>query len=367
MRSLKARTWLLPLFIFHSSISLAQTRSTEYDTSADPRGRSDLVVCSQNLANYGSFAATKARVSHMLPEDFEEKEESLIKRFSKRKCDIIAVQEVLGDEGDAKEALDKLGSLLRAKTGRIFGSVVGQSFDPSSRVGFLYALDRVEKLLTVSYAKVELPKLVPDQRPRFFPRGPLELQVRVKASPGGKSRLVTLITFHFKSKRGGAGDPAELQWETARMEMSEALRRIVAQRHRDALESAERVLILLGDRNSNYDLASAKILEGTLALASFQENGPCRLSKRGVPLCKAGAALAPKLLSVLTSDPQTQLQPGTFQYKKVFSWLDDILLPSPSAQYALRYFDKAGDYDSGVVMTPEAASDHGMVYVVLNW
>lgn len=353
--------------VLFAPLSLAQTRSTGYDLSTDPRGQDDLVVCSQNLGNYGSFAATKARMTQMLPEDFEEKEEALIKRFASRRCDVIAVQELLGDEADAKEALDKLGTLLRAKTGRFFESIVGESFDPSSRVGFLYTVDRVEKLLSVSYDKVELPKLVPDQRPRFFPRGPLEIQLRVKGSRRGKSRLVTLITFHFKSKRGGSGDPAELQWETARMEMSEALRRIVSHRHRDALESAERILILLGDRNSNFDLASAKILEGTLALASFQENGPCRLSKRGVPLCKTGTSLPPKLVSVLTTDPQTQLQPGTFQYKKVFSWLDDILMPPPSLHHALHFFDKAGDYESGVVMTPEAASDHGMVYVSLNW
>jgi hypothetical protein len=117
------------------------------------------------------------------------------------------------------------------------------------------------------------------------------------------------------------------------------------------------VLLVMGDRNSNYDVASAKILEGVLALESFQSEGPCRMSKRGVPLCKAGSAFPGKLFSVLTGDPQTRLLPGTFQYKNVFSWLDDILMPPPSLEHALAYADESGDYASGVEWSPTEASD----------
>jgi hypothetical protein len=127
------------------------------------------------------------------------------------------------------------------------------------------------------------------------------------------------------------------------------------------------VLIVLGDRNSNFDTASARILEGTLALKHFQEEGGCRLSKRGVPLCKQGTALPQRLFSVLLGDPQTKLQPGTFRFKKEYSWLDDILMPLESLRYTWRSFDNSESYDCGVVNEPGLASDHALVYVKLNW
>ena len=125
--------------------------------------------------------------------------------------------------------------------------------------------------------------------------------------------------------------------------------------------------MLLGDRNSNFDVASARILDGTLNLSNFQADGSCRLSKRGVPLCKSGASMPQRLFSVLTSNRSVFVLPGTFSYKGEYSWLDEILMPAESLPFAWKSPFVESQYDSGVVYSPKDASDHALVYVRLNW
>jgi hypothetical protein len=349
--------------------ALGQVRTAELDPGADPRGAADLVLCSQNLHNYGDYASVKIRMPGITPSGFRVKEQALVRRFVKAGCDVIAVQEIVaGSELEAGEVLKKLAEALRFASNRFFEPVVGASNDKYLRLGFLIARDRVEVVNKVSYADVELPKMSENQKPRQFPRGPLEVQLNVKPSGEGTGRIVTVITFHFKSKAsGGGGDPTGLEFEPYRMEMAEALRRIVELRHAEALGSGRTILVLLGDRNSNFDVASARILEGVLGLKQFQGEAPCRLSKRGMPLCKAGSSLPQRLFSVLTSDPQVRRRAGTFRHKNVYSWLDDIIMPAESLPFAWAGAATPGDYDSGVEYDPGEASDHAMVWVRLNW
>jgi hypothetical protein len=215
---------------------------------------------------------------------------------------------------------------------------------------------------------VELPKLDPKQRQRLFARGPFELQLQVQSADETYSKKITLVNFHFKSQstRGGL-DPAGLHFEPYRMEMSEALRRIVEVRHADSLKNGETVLLLLGDRNSHRDSASARILEGTLRLSDFKNDGACRLSSRGTPLCRPGTGRPQELFSVLTTNPLTRGLKGTIRYDGVYSWIDDILLPAESLPFAWETPDVEGQYSSGVVYEPENASDHALIWVSLNW
>ncbi len=350
------------------TMGLGQERSNVLDAELDFRGPPELVVCSQNLENYGSYFDSKARTPNLSMESFRQKEEALVQRFAKTRCDVIAVQELVGrTEESAESALHTLAESLRKVTNRLFDVRVGASNDPVLHNGFLVARDRAEVVTTVSYVKAELPKISPEQKPRLFSRGPLEVQLEVKPRGDSIAKTVSLVTFHFKSHAGSKGDPTGLQWEPYRIEMAEALRRIVENRHSRSLASGETLLVVLGDRNSHFDTASAKILEGALSLALFSESGSCRLSKRGLPLCKSGVRLPQKLFSVLTLDPQTRLQPGTLIYEKKFYWLDDILLAGESLPFARREPLSGDSYASGVVYKPEKASDHALVYVDLNW
>jgi len=362
------RYHMLALLLALPSLSVSQSRTSNLATLTDPRGRPELTICSQNLANYGSINDSRLRDPGLGPEQYRIKEQGLARRMTTAGCDVVAVQELLGkDERLATLALSELAKELRRISGRTFEVRAAPSNDSLARNGFLVAVDRASIVDTLSYVRVELPKLSKDQKPRSFARGPFEIQLLVRPLDGSQPKNVSLVTFHFKSKRGAGDDPAGVEWETWRMEMAEALRRVVETRHSEAFRSGDSPVILLGDRNSNFDTATAKILDGTLQLKDFRGTAPCRLSKRGMPLCQAGAVRPPKFFSVLTTDPHTKGNPGTFVYKKVYSWLDEILLPAKSVSLAWEKYDTEGDYDVGVVSEPRQASDHSLVYVRLNW
>lgn len=361
--------FLIFLIFFIAEISFAQSRIYKINPKLDPRGEVDLVVCSQNLNNYGTYAYVRSRSSKVTSEDYALKQEALIKRFIAIGCDVIAVQEVLSENlFEAKEALKQLAKLLRFRSNRIFDIRTAESNDRRRRLGFLVAKDRAKILNKVSYTRVELPKIQYKQRQRYFSRGPLEIQIEAFGRDGVGNRKITLINFHFKSKstKGGT-DPTGLDFEPYRIEMAEALRKIYESRHEESVREGRQILILLGDRNSHYDVASSKILNGEVHLTDFQGAAPCRMSKRGAPLCAVGTGKVPKLFSVLTNDPETMKLQGTHKYKKIYSWIDDIIMPSKSLPFAWEKPTTEGDYYSGVFYKFEKASDHALVYVKLNW
>ncbi len=334
----------------------------------DPRGDVDLVVCSQNLKLFGKVGrasgadAKKAQAQHL------ERIRGLVTRFTTVGCDVIGVQEVIAPTtSDAQEVLEQLASELRRRTNRFFKVTVAPPSDGQMTNGFLLAQDRVTLQQSLPYSRVELPRISKKQRPRLFSRPPLEVQLSVKARDSEIVKPVAIVNFHFKSNRGGKDDPTGMEWETYRMEMSEAFRQIVEIRHKESFASGESILLLLGDRNSNFDVASARILEGSLVLSSFAQKGPCRMSKRGVPLCVAETALPRKLFSVLTTNEAVKGLPGTFNYQGEYSWLDDILMPAESLRFAWKTAFSEGEFDSGLVQVPTKVSDHALVYVKLNW
>lgn len=358
--------WIVFCLALSGSVALvqAQTRS-DVDVSGfgggsgDPRGEPELTVCSQNLKNYAGEGFS---------EDYSPKELALASRFIKARCDVIALQEVVGlKQSDAEKVVKRLATVLRHRSGRVFEGKVGEIVDGSARVGFLVAKDRAEITNSITYRKIFLPKIDDNQKPRQFSRAPLELQLLVKGKGEAPPKTVGVVTFHFKSKSGAQGDPAGLEWETARMEMAEGLRKIVADRYQQSFADGSIPLVVMGDRNSNFDTASARILDGTLSLLDFKGQAKCRLSKRGAPLCQAGVQKAGELFSVLTTDPQSKQLPGTFVYKKVYSWLDDILMSQSSLAFARAASQVEGDYDSGVISDYKEASDHALVWARLNW
>lgn len=351
-----------------SLTAAAQSRTIQLAAADDPRGPADLVVCSQNLKNFGKLSIVQRRSSKTTSADIRDQAVALARRFIRAKCDVIAVQEALGSGVDsARAGLDDLSYVLQKLSNRYFDVRVGQSNDKISHLGYLVAKDRAEILSTLSYSRVELPKLSTKQKPRLFARGPFEIQLKVKPRKNSYEKVVTLVNFHFKSKRSTTYDPTGLQYETYRMEMAEGLRRIVEERHLNTFKTGETLLVLLGDRNSNFDVASARILEGILTLSHFKEDGVCRMSKRGMPLCQPENQQSQRLFSVFSLDPHFNTFRGTYRYKSEYSWLDDILLTAPGLSFAWSDYAREGDYDSGVIYDPKEASDHALIFVRLNW
>jgi predicted extracellular nuclease len=195
----------------------------------------------------------------------------------------------------------------------------------------------------------------------------MEAQFAVKPRGDAAPKVLTVVNFHFKSKAGKERDPVDLEWETYRMQMAEALRTVAENRHAASFSSGESLLAVVGDRNSNFDAASARILEGALVLQQFRGEPQCRLTQRGFPICRTGSFRPARLFSVITRDPVLQSQQGTFKFKGTFSFLDDILMPQESLRAAFESFDRDSKYAAGIIRDYGEASDHAMVYVTLNW
>jgi len=359
---LKIPLLLIQLFFITQQLQ-AQAR-TVLSKQDDPRGERDLVICSQNLQMFGPLKLTKREIKGMNQAQYDKKVSALVDRFTRQDCDIIAIQEILGKPGKGlEEGINLLVNRL-AKEGRAYGFIYGDGEDRFMRVGYLYAKDIVTPVRINSYRRVELPRLLPNDRPRFYLRAPLEVEFAVR---GERPKKIIVVNIHFKSQSGGMGDPVQLGWETVRMEMAEGLRRSLAQRYKDDFAVGKRPIIVVGDRNSHLDSSSAMILEGRLRLSDFSAKGACRVSSKGVPLCRGGVGRGQIFSSVLTTDPQTKLLEGSHYYKGKGSWLDDILLSTTSLKFARKKVGREGDYDSGLISEPKEASDHAMVYVKLNW
>ncbi len=352
------------LFVLLGNLLQAQSRTILSRQEDDPRGAEDLVICSQNLQMFGTLKSVKREMKGMTQARYDKKVNGLIERFTSEECDIIGVQELLGKPGKGLEdGIDVLIERL-AKEGRSYGYIYGEGEDRFIRVGYLYAKDKVTPVRINSYRRVELPRLLANNRPQFYLRAPLEVEFAVR---GEKPKKIVVVNIHFKSQAGGKGDPAQLDWEAVRMEMAEGLRRVLAQRYKDDIMTGKRPVIIIGDRNSHLDSASAMILEGRLRLSDFSENGSCRISSKGIALCRGGTGRGQVFSSVLTTDPQTGKLEGSHFYKGQGSWLDDILLTTTSLRYARKSITREGDYDSGLISEPKDASDHAMAYVKLNW
>lgn len=349
--------------------AFAAVPGTDISSMVDPRGAPELIVCSQNLEYFGTYSQTRRRYPQFEKVDYDKKAAALAERMALEKCDVIAVQELVGKTiPEAQKTLESLADIVTFRTNRKYESVAGPTNDKNLRVGFIVAKDRASIVNSVTYYRVELPRISLKEKPRLFPRGPLEIQIRVKGREGTPPRVINLITYHFKSQsQAGEQDAAGLEFETFRMEMAEALRRIVENRHSRSFAGSDPLLVVLGDRNSHSTSASARILEGVIGLADFQGDPRCRLTSQGVALCLAGTQAPQKLFSVLTLDPETSEQPGTFLYEKTYFWLDDIMLPAESLPYAWSFYREEGNYESGVRYFPKGGSDHGLVYVHLNW
>lgn len=363
MRAALFKSLFLSLLV--ASAAGAQTRTNLENQTLDSR-RNSLIICSQNLKNYLGESPRKPQ-DPPGPVGPSDKEQALINRFDRAACDVIGVQELGGMSDDiAQRNLQRLATLLYARTQRRFSMKIGDVNENAQRNAFLVADDKAHIVHVVTYRKLFLPKIDPTQKPRLFTRSPLEIQITVDGKDGRMDKNISLLNFHFKSKSGSKDDPAALQWETYRMEMSEGIRRVAEDRFKAQIQAGEPV-ILLGDRNAHNDTATAKILEGSLTLDDFKAKSRCRLSKRGTPLCQGDTRRPISFMSLLTYDPETSKLPGTFVYNKVFSFLDDILINVSAINFTREDPDAEGNYMSGIINTDVDASDHALVWSKLAW
>ncbi len=292
-----------------------------------------LRICTQNLERYGEHLDRASR------ERYEAQRDALAVRIMNARCDIVAVQEVAGEtKEEALLHLRDLAITLSRMTQWHFSAFVGESFDKYIRNGFLVAASAGVVKETKDFLTERVPKLNPLGPNVHFIRSPLGLLLSVNGAviggcQGKPIRNIFLIVMHFKSKSDSWKDPTRTDFEASRMETAEALRTI-ALREQKRLGDETAVLVL-GDRNSPPQSASARILAGELTLEDFSRERKCRLSEELEPDCPPQVAFRqPDFTGLFVKGHPLRRHPvrsgasrvGTYRYKNQQEIIDEILV-----------------------------------------
>lgn len=333
-----------------------------YLANADSGARTNrLRICTQNLNNFQVEGRKRPHSS------VEKHVQFLLQRIKEASCDVIAVQEVGGaTKRIAHSNLEILSQALSRDTDRKFNSYVGKSDDGWISNGFIVA-DDVGKFLDLkSLTGANLPKLQPLGRSHRFIRGPVKLAMLVGSKRAKNWKKLVFFNMHLKSKSNSWKDPTKTSFETLRMEMAEALR-IAAEREEEKGEGDRQVVIVLGDRNSDGDSASADILAGRLFLADFSTPSKCMLDSQLRSSCSNVSRRSPFLVSLFGEEgfsPSMLQKRGSYMYKGKPYWLDDILV----AKDDFRYFQRPdGSMAIGLEGQFNVGSDHKLLWAEMGW
>ncbi|MCB0358471.1 MAG: hypothetical protein KDD44_02515 [Bdellovibrionales bacterium] len=340
-----------------------------HDTEAAPALRlspePEIRLCSQNINNY-----RYQRPDDRRRRNFDKQEEALVKRFMRARCDVIAVQEVGGaSQGEARQRLSQLAKALHQMSGRSFDALVGDSMDEHIRNGFLVATDSVRVESSTSFAGQNLPKLRWNAPSRRFSRGPLLIRIRVPGNGPAGERQLSLFSIHLKSKANGWKDPTHSKFESFRMEMAEGIRELAAEEFRAGPSS--RIVVVLGDINSDHHSATAAILAGQRTLEDFRAAGGCRLSSLLTPECPeevASSATRPVLVPLLGEIARREdglRRSASYRFRGRLEVIDEVFVHH-AADWTARD-DASGSPVAGVVGSFGKGSDHKLVWTELNW
>ncbi len=322
----------------------------------------ELRLCSQNLFNYGAEERKKKRKKGAR----EKQRDFLVARFLAADCDVIAVQEVIGEtEREAKTILGSLADSLSARSERKFVPYVTSGRSDRIRNGFLIAESKVRVLEVEALRYEHLPKmslLGPGER---FDRPPLILTLQVPGRGSAEPRTFVVASFHFKSKAKSFQDPARLSFELVRMQMAEKIREYVSAKA--ATLGSGATPILLGDTNSEPGSAAGAILTGRLRLSQFTEQSGCRVTELLEPACNeqvpAEASFA-GLLATSVREGENRERVHTYRYRGTSSIIDDIFIPTTALSLVRGPAKRIvagtnGEYFKG--------SDHLLVWAEVNW
>jgi len=119
---------------------------------------------------------------------------------------------------------------------------------------------------------------------------------------------------------------------------------------------------VLGDRNSEPDDASAKILSGARVLDDFRDN--CRVDETLAPRCERQQQRAPQFRGLLEALSQEQGNiVGTYRYRGREEIIDEILIRRSD----WNVFSRNEQLMAGVQGSFRQGSDHKLVWSELNW
>lgn len=339
-------------FAVAAILILATGASAESRQSSEP----ELRVCTQNLNRAGDTSKKTKRKQDKVGE--------LVARFIEARCDVIAVQEVVGSDAmSAQVVLRRLASRLSQRSGKRFEAFVGESRDNYIRNGFLLNAEAVTVEAALSHVNFRLPKLQPRASYHHFTRGPFELRLKIPGVRGSNPRRAAFISVHFKSKANSWKDPTATQFEAIRMEMAEAVRSLVL-RTREEL-GPDSLVLVLGDFNTGDDAAAFSVLIGERRLDDFQLPGRCQVGRTLRAECST--AVPVRRLVLAPAFTYARSGPGvrtsSHSYRRQQALIDNVLLPAEQFWMLSSGLEVA----AGVVGTFRKGSDHKLLWVELNW
>ncbi len=306
-----------------------------------PLQAEQLTLCSQNLKLFGSEKHFKSAA----------RAKKIAARISSANCDIVALQELMGEnENNGEKNLDILLDTLNREYRGVFTSGLLATKTSNMQTPIIYDQKRFKLLKKDKITTEELPKLSKRERPRKFQREPILYRLLDLKSRG----TFVVINFHSKAKVFAGRDPSGTSWETYRMQMAEQLRQVV---EAITANSSEPIFVV-GDLNADPLSSSIDILTGKRKLRDFELN--CVLSKSLKSWCSIPEEKHQTLIAVTEFVDKKTLEKGTYVYKGKTSWIDQIFV-----NYEHSNILKIAD--TGVVWEPKDASDHALIYIKTNF
>ncbi len=291
-------------------------------------GRKRLRICSQNLAMLYRLSVHAGR-NEGKEEWFQQRELDFKHRFQLGRCDIIALQEVVGST--TKEAQRNIQRLAKAVSTKFLGyhGFVGDTNHKHIRNGFLINRDLYSKVTLSTFSDLTLPTLLKAGHEPQFRRAPVAATIELQEKyTTHKTKRLTLINSHLISKSTPKGDPTGTEWEVRRIEHGEALRRIAT--HLD--NSQEFGLTFLAvDRNAYPTETVSRVLSGELELKSLRACLSSLKSSSGkistqekLATCSKNLKGKALLHSVLEEATRKGVNLYTHQYNKSFHLIDEL-------------------------------------------
>ena len=285
-------------------------------------------ICSQNVFRYSE------RNKRWSPKKQERQARYLITRMHRADCDVVALQEVVGNtirEGQA--VANDLAKRLSIRRGFPYAAIVAGSRTKFIRNAVIYREDlfSLEKKLDLSrkpLARIQSHRGATGH----FARGPLFVHLRLRGEYKNEVPDFLIATMHFKSKLGGYRDGYGTDYEILRTEMAEVLRNEVVAYQRGV--KREIVPVILGDRNSPPGSASAVVLTGQRRLSEFQ-NKTCQLDESLRPKCRRKSQKAAEFVELFASRKNSK-RLGSHKFRGNETLIDEILVRKKDRKRLIR-------------------------------
>lgn len=350
-------------FIINSNLS-SETPKEPLNAKPLPsnNNQAELTLCSQNLFNYGLRDQRNRNSNKDRNNRQSEQRKFLVERFVNANCDIIALQEITGENiAISKALISNLSKSLSDKSQKKFSFFVSDSNDSRIRNGFIYNSQIVKIIEAKSFNgnRVEPLNLLASSRKHT--RGPSLIRAIVSPSNGSDKKEFLIFSTHLKSKRDSWKDNSKTDWELIRMEHAYDLYKtaLTEEGKKDA------ILVIMGDRNNTEDSASAKLISGELSLDDFR-NKNCKLDSKNLPNCKKGnkiSKLSP-LFALRKKQDKNTYGGGSHRYKGESHLIDEIYLETDNLNLVKRSNDK---FKIGLEGNFYRGSDHKLLWATLDW